>query len=132
MIGETAAGESNSDNVGGTVGEKCGLMARGSEDSDKQMKKARNKAGVKKQAVNWKKPKGTRLDEMTEGASDDDWSVGMPAWGRVGVGTVAGQVTGTRGGTMRPMAYGALVAVATDCESAGVMAIVPSMADFCG
>ena len=60
MLCETAAGESNCGDIGGTEGEECGLRDGEVRMGDKQMKNARNKAAVKKQAANWKKPKGMR------------------------------------------------------------------------
>ena len=40
------------------------------------------------------------------------------------------RVTGARGGTMRPVADGALVAAPTECETTGAMTALPSAADF--
>ena len=41
------------------------------------------------------------------------------------------RATEARGGTMRPVADGALVAVSTECETTGEMTAFPSAADFC-
>lgn len=128
MIGETAAGEGNSDDADDTVGEECGVTARGSDDGRQTDEEGPERGGGEETGGELEKAKRNEEgDETTEGASDDDRS-----WGRAGLGTAAGRASGTRGGTMRSVAYGALVAALTDCESAGAMAVVPSTADFCG
>ena len=133
MIGETAAGEGYSDDADGTVGEECGVTAGGSEDGRQTDEEGPERGGGEETGGELEKAtRNEEGDETTEGARDDDRSSGTPAWGRAGAGTAAGRASGTRGGTMRSVAYGALVAALTDCESAGAMAVVPSTADFCG